>query len=362
MDFNQTINSSIQGQDDIDQTSIVRTSALVICLVVNIWICLLFKTALFSVSMMNLSLVNQMIMLDESVKMIMLFGQSFLVYHYIAGGGGKLSETIFGTWCGILLFSSHMGIVTSYFGGAAIATVRLIHIKHQWILEKFGKLWTVMGLQALQVACISMVIYKKYHKLQNREVSLQDCFPAIEINDKVGRRNLFVVLASLLFVTVIEVLIYLSIFHYLYKHNKSMRLVSSEKNVKKAIRKNAIDLFTHFLHFIAEIFIIVCSVIANVTSNQNFKTLSLCAFVFQNGLLSLLLILTSSTLRDKAMEIFISSRNHLFGSIAMLCTSVIIMLVLALPNIAPYLISNLIFHLTFLCAFLAFLYAHKFLK
>ena len=122
------------------------------------------------------------------------------------------------------------------FWRAAIAIVRLIHIKHQWILEKLGKFWTAMGLEALQDACVSGMIYGKYIKLQSREVSLQDCFPTITIDDKTDRRNLFIVLCSLLFVTVIEVFIYLSIFHYLYKHNLAMRQVTSEKGFRNPSR------------------------------------------------------------------------------------------------------------------------------
>ena len=127
MDFNGTINSTFQEQD-YSQASIVRNSALVISLVLNIWICLMFRTALFSISLMNFSPVNMMIILDESVKMIMLFGQSFLVYHLIEGRGTKMSETVFGPRCWILFLASHVGIATSYVGGAAIAMIRLIHI------------------------------------------------------------------------------------------------------------------------------------------------------------------------------------------------------------------------------------------
>ena len=339
MDLNQTFNSTFQGQEN-SQMSIVRNAALVTCLVINIWGCLLLRRALFSVSLANWSPVNLMIMLDESIKMIMLFGQSFLVYHYIEGGGRKLSETIFGSSCGILIFASHVGIITSYFGGAAIAFVRLIHIKHQLILKKLGKFQTVMCVEVLQVACVSGMTYAKYHKIRSKEVSLQDCFPAIEINNRIGRRNILIVIGSLLLVTVIEVFICLSIFFYLYRQNLSMPLVMSENNVRKAIRKNAIDLLTHFLHFIAEIAIIACYSLslANLTSDQNFKTYSLCGFVFQNGLLSLLVMSTSSTLRNKFIDIFIINRNHLFISIATLLISVIVMLVFVLTNVTAYLI------------------------
>ena len=331
MDFNGTINCTLQEQDN-SQTTIVRNAALGFSLVLNIWICLMFRTALFSVSWMNLSPVNVMIMVDESIKMITLFGQSFLVYHSIEGGGTKLSETVLGSSCWIVFLATHIGIITSYLGGAAIAMVRLIHIKYQWILRKFGKFWTVMCLEALQVACISGITYGRYHKLQRKEALLQDCFPAIEIDDRIGQRYLFMVLGSLLLLTVMEFFIYLSIFYYLYKHNLSMHLVTSEKNMKKDIRKNAIDLSTHFLHFITEIVQLACSLIA-LTFRQNFKTYSLCAFVFQNGLLSVLVMSTSSTLRNKFIEIFVINRHHLFVSIAMLFISLIIMLVFALTNV-----------------------------
>ena len=216
--------------------------------------------------------------------------------------------------------------------------VRLIHIKHQWILRKLGTFWTVMCLEALQVACISGITYGRYHKLQRKEVLLQDCFPTIEIDDKIGQRYLFMVLGFLSLLTVMEFFIYLSIFYFLYKHNLSMRLVTSEKNIKKDIRKNAIDLSTHFLHFTAEIVQIIGWLIANLTFTINLNMYSLLLFVFQNGFLSLLVILTSSIVRKKFIDIFITNQKHLFSSIATLFISTIIMLVAALTNVRAYLI------------------------
>ena len=55
---------------------------------------------------------------------------------------------------------------------------------------------------------------------------------------------------------------------------------------KKDIRKNAIDLSTHFLHFIAEIVQIIGWLIANLTFTINLNFYSLLLFVFQNGFLS----------------------------------------------------------------------------
>ena len=333
MDYNGTINCTLQEQDN-SQTTIVRNAALGFSLVLNIWICLMFRTALFSVSWMNLSPVNVMIMVDESIKMITLFGQSFLVYHTIEGGETKLSDTVFGSSCWILFLASHTGIATSYLGGAAIALVRLIHIKHQWILKKLGKFWTVMCLEALQVVCISGIIYGRYQKLQSKEVKLQDCFPNIKIDNRTGQRNLFRVLGSLLLLAVMELFIYLSIFLYLYKHNLSMHLVTSEKNMRKEIRKNALDLSTHFLHFVAEIVQTIGWLLANLTFKINLNVYSLLLFVFQNGLLSLLIISTSPIIRNKYIDIFITNRNHLFSTIAML----IISLIVALTNVRAYLI------------------------
>ena len=143
------------------------------------------------------------------------------------------------------------------------------------------------------------------------------------------------VLGSLLLFTVMEFFIYFSIFYYLYKHNLSMHLVTSEKNMKKDIRKNAIDLSTHFLHFIAEIVQIIGWLLANLTFTINLNVYSLLLFVFQNGLLSLLVISTSSIVRNKFINIFITNKNNLFSTIAMLF---ITMLIVASTNVRAYLI------------------------
>ena len=233
---------------------------------------------------------------------------------------------MFGSSCWILFLSSHVGMATSYIGGAAIALVRLIHIKHQWILDKLGKFWTVMCLEALWVACISGVIFVRYQKLQIQEVPLLDCFPTIEIDNRMGQRNLFMVLGFLISLTLTELFIYLSIFYYLYQHNLTMRRVTSEQNVRQEMRKNAMDLSTHFLHFIAEIVQIAGWSLANLIFNPKIHIYTHCAFVFQNGILSLLVISTSSVVRNKFIDIFITNRSHLFSSILTLIISAIIIL------------------------------------
>ena len=191
-----------------------------------------------------------------------------------------------------------------------------------------------MCLEALQVVCISGIIYGRYQKLQSKEVKLQDCFPTIEIDNRTGQINLFMVLGSLLLLAVMELFIYLSIFLYLYKHNLSMHLVTSEKNMRKEIRKNALDLSTHFLHFVVEIVQIIGWLLANLTFKINLNVYSLLLFVFQNGLLSLLIISTSPIIRNTFIDIFITNRNHLFSTIAVLFISLIV----ALTNVRAYLI------------------------
>ena len=192
--------------------------------------------------------------------------------------------------------------------------MRLIHIKHQWVLEKFGKLGTIACLELVQILGVAGIVILRFQKYQHHETRFRDCFPSTEVDDKIGRRNILLVVASVFLLILLELISYISMFNFLYKHNLSMRLVMSEKSVRERVRKNALDLFSHFLHFVAEILQVIFSIVANATFNSRFNVYALISFVFQSGVLYLLMMATSRVLRNEFVKIFIRNRTHLYVS------------------------------------------------
>ena len=86
----------------------IANAVLVTALIVNIWISLMFRAALFNVTFMYMSSINMMMLIDESIKMIVLFGQSLMVYHFVLGDSLR---QVYGPRCSILMYCSAIGQV-----------------------------------------------------------------------------------------------------------------------------------------------------------------------------------------------------------------------------------------------------------
>ena len=104
-------------------TSITTSYVVGPTLILNLFACFLYKTCLFRVAFrfgpLHRNPVNALIVFDETIKMIVLFGQSAMVYTLLAGGA--LHE-VYGEVCQLLLLSSTAAVCISYFGGESLNT------------------------------------------------------------------------------------------------------------------------------------------------------------------------------------------------------------------------------------------------
>ena len=86
--------------DEIDFYQLGGTFILIFSLVVNLHVCLVYKMCVFWVVFKGGPLlknpVNALIVIDESFKMLVLFGESFLVYASLTG---QTFRQMFGDWC-----------------------------------------------------------------------------------------------------------------------------------------------------------------------------------------------------------------------------------------------------------------------
>ena len=131
--------------------------------------------------------------------------------------------------------------------------MRFIHLKYQWVLEKFGKSQLLAALIFTYFALMFGNCYGNTRKFQEHEVQWRKCYPEGEINPAIARRNKLMILFAFLSLSIFEAAIYTSIFRFIYKHNLSMHLILKEDEVKRRHQKNALDVFGHFAHFLVEV-------------------------------------------------------------------------------------------------------------
>ena len=77
-------NSTIGGQES-ETPSVLNTITLIVVLSINFFICLIFRMGMIKLSLNNLSPVNKIIILDETIKMAALPIQSIIIYHFAQG-------------------------------------------------------------------------------------------------------------------------------------------------------------------------------------------------------------------------------------------------------------------------------------
>lgn len=305
------LNSSTnnQGLVDLNVSNFYEfgyTFLLIFSLVLNLYFSLIYKICVFwmvfTFGPLHNNPVNFLIVIDESIKMICLFGQSLLVYAHLSG---YTIHGMYGHFCQFLLYNSVAGVSLSFIGGTCIAFLRLLYIKHQGVLNHFGTLGMALILITLQLAYIFGICYGRTQKFQEFETNWRICFPTVEVEPKIGRRNVSMIIGSFFALTLIESVIYALIFSFILHHDLYMARLLPEHVILKRKRKNALDLIEHFAHFIVEMGQIVCWLISSSTFKKTFNHLALYLYVYQNGILALALIAINSTLKALARRWFL---------------------------------------------------------
>lgn len=309
------------------------TFFLIFSLVLNLYFCLIYKTCVFWTAFtfgpLHKNPVNALIVIDETIKMIALFGQSLIVYASITG---YTLPQLYGDFCQFLMFSSASGQSLSFVGGTCIAFFRLLYIKHQEFFRIFGELKTALMLMALQLAYMFGICYGKTRKFQEFEMFWRTCFPFVEVDPIIARRNQAMVVGSLFVLTILEAVIYAIIFSFLIRHNRDMARTMPENIIKKRKRKNVLDLVEHFAHFLGEIGQVICWSLASLTFKKVFSHFSLYIYFYQNGILAVIMIAINSTLRSLAVQWFLNTYTSLifqFLIILIITTSILLVVMIS---------------------------------
>ena len=106
-----------------------------------------------------------------------------------------------------------------------------------------------------------------------------------------------------LFLVLSECLLYVSIYWFLVRHDRSMRLVLSESTIRTRMRKNSIDLAGHMFHFAFGSFFPIMGMVGYYSLNLDIKWIMRCYNVSYYGILSGLQIGFSTPLRDEMSEV-----------------------------------------------------------
>ena len=100
-----------------------------------------------------------------------------------------------------------------------------------------------------------------------------------------------------------ECAMYISMYTFLIAHDRSMALVSPETEVKRRVKRNAIDLSGHVLNFFMDNAFLVMGAVGFYGLSLDTKWIHRSVLVSRYGIMSALQIGTSSALRNELIEV-----------------------------------------------------------
>ena len=107
-------------EHEVEAPSTLNTVTLIIVLSTNFFVCLMFRVAMIKLSLKNLSPVNKIIILDETIKMAALPIQSAMVYHFAKG---EFMGEVYGSYCKLFLHCSTVAVTARYFQTKSISSL-----------------------------------------------------------------------------------------------------------------------------------------------------------------------------------------------------------------------------------------------
>ena len=109
-------NSTIEEQES-ETPSVLNTITLINILSINFFICLIFRMGMIKLSLKNLSTVNKIIILDETIKIAALPIQSIIIYH---SAQGEFVGEVYGSYnCKLFFHGSMVAVIARYFQARA---------------------------------------------------------------------------------------------------------------------------------------------------------------------------------------------------------------------------------------------------
>jgi hypothetical protein len=226
-------------------------------------------------------------------------------------------QDITGPWiCTPLRLFFLFEIVYSVIGGLGIAIYRILLIKHDQLVKDVigGKnlLYIILFTGMLISFCLAYLFHFEGEQPTCMLVPKLDILQILDgYKQSIGNTTMHeqlilvrtTIFAILLTLTCCEILIYITFFHHLYKHdnNERLRRLLGSNAIKHRNRKNALTFFSQFCSFVLEVsFVMTCIFTLWLASSENlgyFLCTQLKKITFSGTVI--IEVLTSSNLRRK---------------------------------------------------------------
>lgn len=246
-----------------------------------------------------------------------------MVSHFMLYSFTVLSENLFGhvkenRFCTFVYYLYRFDIVYAIVGGLVISVYRILYIKCENLVKyEIGEkvlLCAILAVGLITPLCVALFLLKDYDDGIIDSCLLVPRGQMLDLLDEyaqsLGRTPLkenfeiFVALTSLIgiFITVIEIFIYICFFHHVYKHENKERILQllDKETIKRRNDKNAISFLGQFCSFTIEISGMIIMFVC--TKNKFLLPLIPCVRVIGFTLMALLDVLTSSQLRLRFVQ------------------------------------------------------------
>ena len=220
------------------------------------------------------------------------------------------------SFCYTIYFVISLGVIHGLIGGIGIAVMRILFIKFPSrvslgknstaLLISWATMMTSIGVSYLWVVSPKVTIDIP-SICMGRSADLQRTLFYYSSDKWIYEKRILsfgLVGLGIMFVLA-ELGIYVSIYQYLIRHDKTMELVLSQDLVKKRQKKNVITLAGHSLAFVLETSFLVLGISAH-TIPPSYFWIGRLAGMSTYGLLSAVHVALSSTLRADCMKWFSS--------------------------------------------------------
>ena len=100
-----------------------------------------------------------------------------------------------------------------------------------------------------------------------------------------------------------EMMMYIALYYYLYKHDKSMGMILSTKSIKQRYKRNAVALIGQFTQFLIDFVVIIILFASTIHTKGGLRSLTVEVVLGQYGLNGVIQIMMSPTLKEDLYQI-----------------------------------------------------------
>ena len=297
-------NNSLIVEAEEDTKNDVSKTIWSILLLINLLIFIITKLTMLKLTLTPASILqnphNTLFFIDEMEKLIVIpTGTVIVVYDVFNNVDSQFSTIIPNCWIRVVfpLLPSIM-----FFGGAAIALLRLIAVRYTHLMARWGQFKIMFTILFLWQAALITNTYLMFISNAGKQTyPCKNVEESVTINYRPGFLFLFAIAT--------EFVIYIAICHFVYKSDIEVRQFISSGNYVRRKRKSAVNMFGHAMYFIIEIAIMIGTIILANQSVPSLKVFN----QFSSTLLAIFMLLLSTPMKVKWSQSFIHPQEKSRG-------------------------------------------------